>query len=66
MKYLRDDEEFYRNQMSKNTQKKRNLKLRKCKKLKKSKINEEENSLTVRRSDTLSSIRIKSAKYKNR
>ena len=48
--------------MSKNTQRKRNLKPRQCKKPTKSKITEE-NSLTVRRSDIWSSIRIKSAEY---
>ena len=47
------------------TLKMRNLKPRKCKKPKKREINEE-NSLTVRRSDIWSSIRIKSAKHQNR
>ena len=50
---------------AKTPKKKRNLKPRKCKKPNKSKINEE-NSLTVRRSDIWSSIRIKLAKHQNK
>ena len=51
MNYLREDKEFYRDQISKNIKKAKFKRKNSPKKNKKSEINEEENSPTVRRSD---------------